>query len=359
MKKMLVTGGAGFIGANFIRYVLQHEPDVLIINLDALTYSGSLENLKILPDEQRHIFVHGNICDHDLVESLFHRYKIDTIVHFAAESHVDRSITNPDQFIQTNIVGTFTLLDCAKNYWINEKNRAEDFRFHHISTDEVYGSLARGDPAWTEETPYAPNSPYSASKASSDHLVRSYGHTYGFPFTLTNCTNNYGPFQFPEKLIPLMIINALTGKLLPVYGDGMQVRDWVHVEDHCEAVTLVVKQAIVGSSYNVGGDNQTANLQIVQTICAVLDEVNPLNGNKSYSDLITYVADRPGHDRRYAMDISKISRELGWKPKHTLEDGLRETVLWYLQHPDWVTAIQKQTGYQQWIDQNYTKRKGV
>jgi dTDP-glucose 4,6-dehydratase len=356
MKNYLVTGGAGFIGANFIRHILLTEPDIHIVNLDALTYSGSLENLKDLPDESRHTFVHGNICDRGLVAGLLVEHQIDVMVHFAAESHVDRSITNPDEFIRTTIVGTFTLLDCAKEYWADTLHRSDGFRFHHISTDEVYGSLSQGDPAWTEETPYAPNSPYSASKAASDHLVRSYGHTYGLPYTLTNCSNNYGPYQFPEKLIPLMVINALAGKPLPVYGDGMQVRDWVHVEDHCEAVALVVKHALNGSSYNVGGDNQTANLHIVQSICQVLDEVVPLADGSSYNKLIAYVTDRPGHDRRYAMNISKITRDLGWKPKHTFDAGLRDTVIWYVNNHSWVEAVQKQTAYQKWMDKNYTNR---
>lgn len=356
MENYLVTGGAGFIGANFVRHILNNEPAIRIINLDALTYSGSLENLKNLPNEDRHIFVHGNICDRELVNDLLSRYEINKVVHFAAESHVDRSITNPDQFIQSNIVGTFTLLDCAKNYWNETLHRSESFRFHHISTDEVYGSLSKDDPAWTEETPYDPNSPYSASKASSDHLVRSYGHTFGLPYTMTNCSNNYGPYQFPEKLIPLMILNAMSGKSLPVYGDGQQIRDWVHVEDHCEAVALVVKKAAPGSTYNVGGDNQTANLTIVQTICQLLDELAPRANSEPHEKLIQYVTDRPGHDRRYAMNISKITRELGWYPKRKLNEGLRDTVSWYISHTNWVEAIEKQTTYQTWIDKNYSKR---
>lgn len=356
MKRCLVTGGAGFIGSNFIRYLLSHDPQVKIVNLDALTYSGSLENLRDLPDASRYTFVQGNICDRELVAALLKGHRIDTLIHFAAESHVDRSITNPDAFIQTNIVGTFTLLDCAKEYWIGTLDRSPDFRFHHISTDEVYGTLARGDPAWTETTPYAPSSPYAASKAASDHLVRAYGHTYGLPFTLTNCSNNYGPYQFPEKLIPLVILNALAEKPLPVYGDGQQVRDWVHVEDHSAAIDRVVRQAAPGESYNVGGNNQTANLTIVRAICEILDEAAPRPGRKSHAELIQYVTDRPGHDRRYAMDIAKITRDLGWRPSHSLKEGLNETVLWYINHQEWVAAIREQTAYQKWIDQNYTDR---
>jgi dTDP-glucose 4,6-dehydratase len=357
MRHVLVTGGAGFIGCNFIRYLLRSDSSVQIHNLDALTYSGSLENLCGLPDENRHTFIHGDICNRDLVSKLLIDNQIDTVIHFAAESHVDRSIVKPDDFIQTNIVGTFTILDCAKNYWIQSLHRSDRFRFHHISTDEVYGTLAPGEAAWTEDSPYAPNSPYSASKAASDHLVRSYGHTYGLPFTMTNCSNNYGPYQFPEKLIPLMIIHALSGKPLPVYGDGMQIRDWVHVEDHCEAVAMVAKNAKTGSCYNVGGDNQSANLQIVQSICRILDELHPRNAG-SYAEQIQFITDRPGHDRRYAMDIHRITQDLGWRPRHTFEDGLRETVIWYLEHPEWIEAIRKQNEYQAWMDKNYGNRKG-
>jgi dTDP-glucose 4,6-dehydratase len=357
MKKLLVTGGAGFIGSNFIHYLLRTQAEVRIINLDALTYSGSLENLKELPDPDRHIFVKGNICDAELAGHLLREHEIDTIVHFAAETHVDRSISDPRNFIQTNVVGTFTLLEAARQVWLQEallpKN---EVRFHHISTDEVYGTLAPGEPAWTEETRYAPNSPYAASKAASDQLVRAYGHTYGLPYTLTNCTNNYGPNQFPEKLIPLVILNALDGQPLPIYGDGQQVRDWLHVEDHCEAISLVLKQGLPGSSYNIGGGNQPANLTIVETICDILDELLPDSPHRPHRKLITFVKDRPGHDRRYAMDIRKIQRELGWQPRHTMEKGLLETVSWYLGHPGWVSAIRGQTDYQAWLEQNYTRR---
>jgi dTDP-glucose 4,6-dehydratase len=358
MQNVLVTGGAGFIGSNFVRYLLKVEPEVRIINLDALTYAGSQENLQELPSPERHIFVQGNICNQDLLSKLLRQYRIDTIAHFAAESHVDRSILGPGQFVETNILGTFTLLEAARRYWMDEKALPSDaVRFHHISTDEVFGSLAAGEPAWTEAAPYAPNSPYAASKASSDHLVRSYGHTYGLPFTLTNCSNNYGPYQFPEKLIPLMVLNALESKPLPVYGDGQQIRDWLHVEDHCEAIHLVLTKGAPGSTFNIGGNNQPANLTIVETICAILDECKPTADGSSYHDLIQFVNDRPGHDRRYAMDAGKIERELDWRPRHSLTEGLRDTVDWYLSHPEWVTAIRKQQAYQSWLAQNYEKRE--
>lgn len=360
MKNVLVTGGAGFIGSNFVRCLLKVEPDVQVINLDALTYAGSQENLKDLPAPERHTFIQGNICDQTLVSEVLRRHQIDTIVHFAAESHVDRSILGPGQFVETNIVGTFTLLDAARQYWLDEKALPlESVRFHHISTDEVFGSLEKGEPAWTEETPYAPNSPYAASKAASDHLVRSYGHTYSLPFSLTNCSNNYGPYQFPEKLIPLMILNALEAKPLPVYGDGQQIRDWLHVEDHCEAIHLVLTKGAAGSTYNIGGNNQPANLTIVETICDILDECKPSEDGNSYHALIHYVKDRPGHDRRYAMDASKIMRELGWHPRHSLTEGLGDTVEWYLSHPDWIAAIHKQQDYQSWLAQNYEKREST
>lgn len=358
MQNVLVTGGAGFIGSNFVRYLLGVDPKVRIFNLDALTYAGSQENLKGLHAPDRHTFIQGNICDRDLLHKILRQYQIDTIVHFAAESHVDRSIISPGQFVETNIVGAFTLLEAARKYWLDERTSSLDaVRFHHISTDEVYGSLAQGEPAWTEETPYAPNSPYAASKASSDHLVRSYGHTYGLPFTLTNCSNNYGPYQFPEKLVPLMILNALEEKPLPVYGDGQQIRDWLHVEDHCEAIHLALEKGTNGSTYNIGGNNQPANLTIVETICDILDERKPGKNDSSYRDLIQFVEDRPGHDRRYAMDSGKIERDLGWRPRHTLTEGLRDTVDWYLSHPDWVAAIRKQQNYQSWLAQNYDKRE--
>jgi len=358
MKNVLVTGGAGFIGSNFVRYLLEKETDIQILNLDALTYAGSQENLKGLSFPERHTFVQGNICNQEFVEESLKKFQIDTIVHFAAESHVDRSILGPGQFVETNIVGTFTLLEVARKYWLDEKNLSSiSCRFHHISTDEVFGTLEKGEPAWTEETPYAPNSPYAASKAGSDHLVRSYGHTYGLPYTLTNCSNNYGPYQFPEKLIPLMILNALNGKPLPVYGDGQQIRDWLHVEDHCEAIQLVLTKGKDGETYNIGGDNQPANLTIVETITDILDERKPREKNSSYREFIQFVEDRPGHDRRYAMDSGKIQRELGWRPRHNLTEGLLATIEWYLSNPIWIAAIRKQQEYQGWLAQNYNERK--
>jgi dTDP-glucose 4,6-dehydratase len=347
MHNVLVTGGAGFIGSNFVRYVLSHEPSIHIVNLDALTYAGSLENLHELPDKSRHTFVHGDICDRTLVDKLLQDFHIDAIAHFAAESHVDRSIHNPRQFIQTNITGTFTLLEAA---------RAGKLRFHHVSTDEVFGSLHTGDPAFAETTPYDPSSPYSASKAASDHLVRAYARTYGLPVTISNCSNNYGPYQFPEKLIPLMILNALEGKPLPVYGDGMQIRDWLYVEDHCEAILTIIKHGKLGETYNIGGDNQPPNIEIIRTICALLSELRPTL-NPSPSTLITYVTDRPGHDRRYAMNISKIKSELSWQPRESLASGLRKTVQWYLDHTDWIAANRQQKSFGDWLNTNYGERK--
>lgn len=356
MKNILITGGAGFIGSNFIRTLLSKESEVDIVNLDSLTYSGSLENLRDLPDEMRHTFIQGDICDGQLVSKVLSEKKIDTIVHFAAESHVDRSILGPAQFIQTNIVGTFTLLEAVREYRsVAQQQGSQLIHFHHISTDEVFGSLLPGEPAWTEDIPYAPRSPYAASKASSDHLVRSYGHTYGLPYTISNCSNNYGPYQFPEKLIPLVILNAIEGQPLPVYGDGKQIRDWLHVGDHCEAILLILKRGMPGHSYNLGGGNQPTNLSIVETICDLLDEFRPTK--KPRRELIQFVKDRPGHDRRYAMDSGKIFRELDWLPRHDLHSGLRETVAWYLDHPAWVAAIRKQAEYQSWVQKNYEQRK--
>jgi dTDP-glucose 4,6-dehydratase len=359
MQNVLVTGGAGFIGSNFVQYLIKQHPEVRIINLDALTYAGSLENLREVIKNERHVFVHGDICNSTLVNDIFSRYQVETVVHFAAETHVDRSISGPEQFIQTNIVGTFTLLEAARKYWlINKSVDPHQARFHHVSTDEVYGSLNQDDPAWTEAIPYSPNSPYSASKASSDHLVRAYHHTYGLPITITNCSNNYGPRQFPEKLIPLMILNALNGKDLPVYGDGQQMRDWLYVEDHCEAINIVLERGQNGETFNIGGDNQTSNLSIVQKICEILDELKPQSTNRPYSSLIKFVVDRPGHDRRYAMDIGKISNELGWKPRQSFSDGLLKTVKWYLDNPEWVNLIHNRTDYQTWINENYILRGG-
>lgn len=358
MRNVLVTGGAGFIGSNFIRFLLKHEPDVQIINLDVLSYAGSQENLKDLPFPERHSFIRGDICDRPLVDQLFHAHKIDTVVHFAAETHVDRSILNPEQFLRTNVVGTFTLLEAARQYWLSERALpADDLRFHHISTDEVFGFLKPNDPAWTESTPYTPSSPYSASKAASDHYVRSYGHTFGLPYSITNCSNNYGPNQFPEKLIPLMILNAQDGKPLPIYGDGGQVRDWLFVEDHCEAIWMVLRKGRSGQTYNVGGGSQPTNLEVVQHVCSTMDELLPHSPFLPHSSLMRFVPDRPGHDRRYAIDITKIKTQLGWQPKQSLGSGLQKTVEWYLSNTEWVSAIRQQQDYQQWLERNYDKRQ--
>ena len=355
MRSILVTGGAGFIGSNFVRYLLRTEPQVQIINLDLLTYAGNPENLRELPSPERHTFIQGDICDRALVDSLLHAHQIDTIIHFAAETHVDRSIHGPDKFIQSNIVGTFNLLEAARQ--ISAVRERGKIRFHHVSTDEVFGSLSPNDPAFSETTPYAPNSPYSASKASSDHLVRAYFHTYGLPVTITNCSNNYGPYQFPEKLIPLIILNALDGKALPVYGDGQQIRDWLYVEDHCSAIWQVVTAGRLGETYNVGGDNQPANLTIVETMCAILDKLSPRATGQPYNALIQFVQDRPGHDRRYAMDIRKIGQELGWRPRESLETGLLKTVRWYLEHPEWIASVHSQSDYSGWLEKNYANRE--
>jgi len=354
MKNVLITGGAGFIGSNFIRYLNTMDDDVRVVNLDALTYAGNLENLTDLPSPERYKFVQGDVCDQSLVDSILRDHSIDTIVHFAAESHVDRSIHQPATFINTNILGTYTLLESARQYSSGkQKDPPADFRFHHVSTDEVYGTLSEEEPAWTENRAYAPNSPYSASKASSDHLVRAYGHTYGLPFTISNCSNNYGPNQFPEKLIPLTILNALDGKPIPVYGDGQQIRDWLFVRDHCEAIYAVLKSGKMSETYNVGGGNQPTNLEIVQTICDLLDERLSDSESNPHQQLIAFVKDRPGHDRRYAMDFHKIESELGWHPEHTLQDGLRETVDWYLHNLKWVEDIKSQSSYNLWFEDQY------
>jgi dTDP-glucose 4,6-dehydratase len=356
--RLLVTGGAGFIGSNFVRYISRTQPDVFIVNLDLLTYAGSLENLKDLPDPDRYAFIKGDICDQVQVEALLRQYALDAIVHFAAESHVDRSILGPRLFVQTNVLGTFSLLEAARKVWLDEnKVGANAVRFHHISTDEVFGSLASDAPAFEETTYYSPNSPYAASKASSDHLVRAWSHTYGLPITLTNCSNNYGPYQFPEKLIPLMILNALEGKNLPIYGDGKQIRDWLFVEDHCEAIWRVLQSGRTGESYNIGGGNQPTNLEIVDTICEILDELKPASPYRPHATLKKSVTDRPGHDRRYAMNINKMKNELGWTPAHALHAGLLKTVRWYLEHSAWVESIRKQADYQAWLARNYAERK--
>ncbi|MGB2896027.1 MAG: dTDP-glucose 4,6-dehydratase, partial [Anaerolineales bacterium] len=340
MNKILITGGAGFIGSNFVHYMLINESGVQIWNLDALTYAGSQENLKDFSDPERHIFLKGDICDQPLVEGILRDNGVDTIIHFAAESHVDRSIEGPGAFVRTNIQGTFSLLEAARKVWLDEASLPhETVRFHHVSTDEVYGSLEPDAPPFTEETPYDPNSPYAASKAASDHLVRAYGHTYDLPFTITNCSNNYGPYQFPEKLIPLMILKALQGEPLPVYGDGQQIRDWLYVEDHCEAILTVLKSGRIGETYNIGGNNQPTNLEIVEAICAILDEFIPDSAHVPHKQLIQFVRDRPGHDRRYAMNIQKIQTELKWEPAAELNSGLRKTVAWYLENEPWVKSI--------------------
>ncbi|MDD4913530.1 MAG: dTDP-glucose 4,6-dehydratase [Methylococcales bacterium] len=353
---ILVTGGAGFIGSNFVLDWLARH-DEAVINLDALTYAGNRENLATLAANPRHVFVHGDIGDSALVASLLERHQPRVIVNFAAESHVDRSIHGPEDFIQTNIVGTFRLLESVRAYWNRLEGDARPaFRFLHVSTDEVYGSLSRDEPAFTETHRYEPNSPYSASKAASDHLVRAYHHTYGLPMLTTNCSNNYGPYHFPEKLIPLMIVNALAGKALPVYGDGQQIRDWLYVGDHCSAIRCVLAGGKLGETYNVGGWNEKPNIEIVNTVCSLLDELRPREDGKSYREQISYVTDRPGHDRRYAIDASKIERELGWKPAETFETGIRKTVNWYLQHQDWVANVQS-GGYRDWVNKNYADRQ--
>jgi dTDP-glucose 4,6-dehydratase len=351
---VLVTGGAGFIGSNFVLDWLARS-DEPVLNLDALTYAGNTENLQSLAGDGRHVFVHGDICDRALVDRLLATHRPRAIVHFAAESHVDRSIHGPAEFIRTNVEGTFTLLEAARAHWSAlAAADKEAFRFLHVSTDEVYGSLGKDDPAFRESDAYEPNSPYSASKAASDHLVRAWHHTYGLPVLTTNCSNNYGPFHFPEKLIPLMIVNALAGKPLPVYGDGQQVRDWLYVYDHCSAIREVLARGRLGETYNVGGWNEKPNLEIVHAVCALLDELSP-HAEGPYARLIRHVTDRPGHDRRYAIDASKIERELGWRPAETFESGLRKTVRWYLDHADWVERVQ--TGaYREWLTANYGQR---
>jgi len=349
---ILVTGGAGFIGANFVLDWLA-QSDEPVLNLDKLSYAGNIENLQSLEGDARHIFVHGDIGDRALVARLLKEHQPRAVVNFAAESHVDRSIHGPGEFIQTNIVGTYELLEAVRAYWsVLAAPEKEAFRFLHVSTDEVYGSLKRDDPAFTESNHIEPNSPYSASKAASDHLVRAWHHTYGLPVLTTNCSNNYGPYHFPEKLIPLLIVNSLAGKPLPVYGDGQQIRDWLYVKDHCSAIRRVLEAGRVGETYNVGGWNEKANLDIVHTVCALLDELRPRADGKPYKEQITYVTDRPGHDRRYAIDARKLERELGWKPAETFESGIRKTVQWYLANPDWVTHVQS-GAYREWVQKQY------
>jgi dTDP-glucose 4,6-dehydratase len=333
-RRILITGGAGFIGSNLVHHWCNSYPEDYVVVLDALTYAGNKENLISLEGSNNFKFVHGNICDRSLIDSLYNSENIDTVAHLAAESHVDRSILGPDAFVQTNVVGTFTLLESFRQYWL-QKNQPEDYRFLHVSTDEVYGSLEPEDPAFSETTPYAPNSPYSASKAGSDHLARAYYHTYKMPTLITNCSNNYGPYHFPEKLIPLMCINILLGKPLPVYGDGQNVRDWLYVEDHCRALDTVIHRGKPGETYNIGGNNEVKNLDLVEMICDLMDELAPHLPVQPAKELITFVKDRPGHDRRYAINATKIKSELGWQPQETVEKGLRKTILWYLEHQEW------------------------
>jgi dTDP-glucose 4,6-dehydratase len=350
---IFVTGGAGFIGSNFVLdWMRQHDEP--IVNLDKLTYAGNQQNLQALDGDSRHVFVRADIGDKDLVARLFDQYKPRAVLNFAAESHVDRSIDGPEDFIQTNVVGTFHLLECVRAYWgaLPEPDKAA-FRFLHVSTDEVYGSLGADDPAFKETNRYEPNSPYSASKAASDHLVRVYHHTYGLPVLTTNCSNNYGPYHFPEKLIPLVIHNALAGKALPIYGDGQQVRDWLYVTDHCSAIRRVLEAGLPGETYNVGGWNEKTNLDVVNTLCAILDEFQPRSDGGSYSEQISFVKDRPGHDRRYAIDATKIERELGWKPAETFETGIRKTVRWYLDNQEWVKNVAS-GAYRDWVQRQYS-----
>lgn len=357
---IIVTGGAGFIGGNFVLDWIQSGLGT-VINLDKLTYAGNLENLVDIEGNHQHVFVHGDIGNRELLAKLLAEHKPRAVVNFAAESHVDRSIHGPEDFIQTNVVGTFHLLEEVRAYWNAlvaenpEEKTSPQFRFLHVSTDEVYGTLGPNDPAFTETTPYAPNSPYSASKAASDHLVRAYHHTYGLPVLTTNCSNNYGPYHFPEKLIPLCLLNALNGKPLPIYGDGQQIRDWLYVKDHCSAIRRVLEAGKLGETYNVGGWNEKANLDVIHTLCSILNELQPRADGKAYEEQITFVTDRPGHDRRYAIDASKLERELGWKPAETFETGIRKTVEWYLQNQPWVNNVTSGE-YRNWVSKQYTGR---
>jgi dTDP-glucose 4,6-dehydratase len=354
-QTILVTGGAGFIGSNFVLDWIRNESGS-VVNLDKLTYAGNLGNLTSLESEPRHTFVRGDICDPELVLSLLRQHKPSAVVHFAAESHVDRSISDPGEFVLTNVNGTLNLLQQSRTYWDNlDSEQKQKFRFLHVSTDEVYGTLSADDPAFTEETPYAPNSPYAASKAGSDHLVRAWHHTFGFPTLTTNCSNNYGPFQFPEKLIPLVLLKALDGEPLPVYGDGQNIRDWLYVLDHCEGIRTVLASGKLGETYNIGGSNERKNIDVVTTICDILDELRPHATIGSRRSLITYVKDRPGHDRRYAIDATKIRRELGWAPKTSFEPGIRATVEWYLANLKWVNDV-RSGAYLDWLELNYKER---
>lgn len=355
MRNILVTGGAGFIGSNFVRYSNSIDPNLNIIVLDSLTYAGSKSNLKELISNNTIKFIKGDITDQDGLSIIFKDYDIDTVVHFAAESHVDRSILDPGVFIKTNVLGTYNLLECARTCW--DYKNSTNYRFHHVSTDEVYGSLDKDDAPFAETTSYDPHSPYSASKASSDHIVRSYFHTYGLPVTISNCSNNYGPYQFPEKFIPLTILNALQGKPIPIYGDGKQIRDWLYVDDHCEALIMILKLGRIGETYNIGGGNQPMNIEVVETICDILDEMDPRSSNIPHKNLIQFVKDRPGHDRRYAINYNKILNELNWKPKFSLISGLKKTISWYIENQEWIQSICKEKNYSHWITENYINRE--
>lgn len=351
MKTIFITGGAGFIGSALVRMLIA-ETDWRIVNIDKLTYAGNLESLAAVADHPRHLFRRVDVCDRAALEKLFAEFRPDGVIHLAAESHVDRSIHGPGEFIQTNIVGTYTLLEAARSYWVGlETTGRAAFRFHHVSTDEVYGSLGETG-LFTETTPYAPNSPYSSSKAASDHLVRAWHHTYDLPVVITNCSNNYGPCQFPEKLIPLIIHNALAGKPLPIYGKGDNVRDWLYVDDHARALRLVFQHGAVGEVYNIGGHNEKTNHEVIDTLCELLEELRPQADGKPYRELKTYVTDRPGHDKRYAIDAGKIAKELGWQPQETFETGLRKTVQWYLDNPEWVERVVSGE-YRTWVDKHY------
>ena len=352
---IVVTGGAGFIGANFVRQWLATEQGI-VVNLDKLTYAGNPASLRGFESDLRYVFAHADIGDYAAVSDLLEQRQPVAVVNFAAETHVDRSIHGPAQFVQTNLVGTFQLLEAVRAYWSGLADEARRrFRFLHVSTDEVYGSLRSDEPAFNERTPYAPNSPYAASKAGSDHLVRAYHHTYGLPTVTTNCSNNYGPYQFPEKLIPLIILNALEGKPLPVYGDGMNVRDWLYVGDHCAAIRLALARGRPGETYNIGGNNERANIDVVRSICRILDELRPAANRKPYESLICFVTDRPGHDRRYAIDASKSAAELGWRPAESFDSGIRKTVRWYLDNPEWVQGVTS-GDYRRWMEKNYASR---
>ncbi|GAB6905574.1 dTDP-glucose 4,6 dehydratase, NAD(P)-binding [Desulfosarcina cetonica] len=355
-RAVMVTGGAGFIGSNFIHTYLEENSNDIIVNLDKLTYAGNPENLYHLINNPRHVFVKGDIGDRGTVSQILREHRPWAIINFAAESHVDRSISAPDDFIHTNMVGTFNLLQQVRAYWEKlSSGEQSNFRFLHVSTDEVYGSLEYDDPAFSETTAYSPNSPYSASKAASDHIVRAYHHTYGLPTLTTNCSNNYGPYQFPEKLIPMVIHNALNGRPIPVYGDGANIRDWLYVVDHCKAIIQALQKGIPGEVYNIGGNSEKTNLEVVNTICTILDGIRPLTGNMHYHDLIKFVKDRPGHDRRYAIDASKIRKVIGWMPEETFESGIQKTVRWYLDNTQWVENVTSGS-YQQWIETNYGRR---